>query len=89
VQQPRGALLAVAGALFGAGVASAVTALGTYFIRYSSFDSIEGEVSLELYVAITRMAVAEKAALALGGVLVVISLALLVWNRNRLSRRSA
>jgi hypothetical protein len=75
--------------LFGAGVASAVTALATYFTRYSTFDSIEGEVSFELYVAITRMAAVEQTALVVGGVLVILAIVLLVASRIRLSGQAA
>ena len=70
----RARTLAVAALLFGAGVASAVTALATYFTRYSRIDALIGDIDSTLYGQITQMALAEKTALIAGAVLVAVSL---------------
>ena len=88
MKRDTGALLLTAGVLLGAGAASTVTALVTYFTRYSAFNWIEGEVGFDLYSSITRMAPAEKAAIVSGGVLIVVALVLLLAGRRRTTARS-
>lgn len=88
VKRSRGALLLTAGVLLGAGAASTATALVTYFTRYSTFDSIEGEVGFDLYFSITRMAPAEKAAVVSGALLIVVALVLLLTGRRRITAGS-
>lgn len=71
----RARVLVVSALLFGAGVASALTALETYFTRYSRFDGLIGEIDAALYAQITQMAAAEKTALIAGALLVAASIA--------------
>lgn len=52
-----------------------VTALTTYSTRYSGFDFLLGEIGATLYAWITQMAIAEKAPLIAGALLVAASLA--------------
>jgi hypothetical protein len=56
-------------------VASTLTALGTYFTRYSRFDGLIGEIDVALYAQTTQMAVVEKTALIAGALLVAASIA--------------
>lgn len=71
----RARVLVISALLFGAGAASALTALTTYFTRYSRFDSLLGEIDATLYAQITQMAIAEKTALIAGALLAAASLA--------------
>ena len=78
VSTSRRRVLVVSALLFGAGAASAITAMVTYFTRYSRFDSLIGEIDATTYAQITQMTTAEKTALILGALLVAASLAGLV-----------
>ena len=69
----RARTLAISALLLGAGVASVVIALTTYFTRYSRFDALIGEIDPTVYSQITQMAMAEKSALIAGAVLVAVS----------------
>jgi hypothetical protein len=68
-------ILVLSALSLGAGLASASTALVTYFTRYSRFDALFGEVDATLYAQITQMAPAEKAALVAAALLIAASLA--------------
>ena len=70
----RNRILVLSALSLGAGLASASTALLTYFTRYSRFDALFGEIDATLYTQITQMAPDEKAALVAAALLVAPSL---------------
>ena len=64
--------------LVGAGLAAAATAVLGYFIRYSTFDSLYGEIDSTLYLRMTATTSFEKTVVVCGAAAVVIGLTLAV-----------
>lgn len=69
VDNRRSRVLIASALLLGAGSASGVTALATYFTRYSRVDALFGEIDGTLYAQVTQMAPAEKAVIVVAALL--------------------
>jgi hypothetical protein len=71
-------LTVLSAVLIAAGLAAAATAVLGYFVRYSMFDALVGEIDMTLYLRITGMTAFEKTVIVCGIAAVLIGVVLAV-----------